>query len=218
VLISGGAVDMNAWLPQTPALIQAFYPGMEGGHALAGVLFGDINPSGKLPCTFPRRLADSPAHALNAYPGANGVEHYTEGLLVGYRWFDAKNIAPLFPFGYGLSYTRFAYSNLKVDAASVQCDVANVGPRDGEEVVEVYVSQQNPTVQRPPKELKGFAKVLIRAAQTRTVTIPLDPRAFSHYDADKHAWVADADRYTILVGTSSADIRLRGEVDLRQRN
>jgi beta-glucosidase len=215
VLVSGGVVDMNSWLGQTPAVIQAFYPGMEGGHALAGVLFGDINPSGKLPCTFPRQLADSPAHALHAYPGENKIEPYTEGLLVGYRWFDAKNIAPLFPFGYGLSYTRFEYSNLKVDAASVQCDIANVGPRDGEEVVQVYVKQQNPTVPRPPKELKGFAKVMIRTGEKQTVTIPLDPAAFSHYDADKHAWVADKDRYTILVGASSADIRLHGDIDLK---
>src|SRR5581483_563132 len=107
VLIGGSPVEMGSWLERVPAVLLAWYPGMEGGNALAGVLFGDVNPSGKLPCTFPRRLEDSPAHALNAYPGTNGVVRYEEGLLVGYRWFDTKKIEPLFAFGHGLSYTRF---------------------------------------------------------------------------------------------------------------
>ena len=112
--MGGGAVEMGSWLSRTPALLYAWYPGMEGGNALARILFGDVNPSGKLPCTFPKRLADSPAHALNAYPGTNGTVTYDEGLLVGYRWFDARKIEPLFPFGYGLSYTKFEYSGLKL--------------------------------------------------------------------------------------------------------
>src|ERR1019366_989561 len=146
VLISGGAVEMDRWVDRVPAIVQAWYPGMEGGNAIAGVLFGDVNPSGKLPCTFPKRLEDSPAHALDAYPGVKGVEHYEEGLLVGYRWFDTKNIEPLFPFGHGLSYTQFAYSALSLTSGNnatdplvtVTADIANTGKRDGSEVVQVY--------------------------------------------------------------------------------
>ena len=143
VLVSGGPVDMESWVGSVPAILQAWYGGMEGGNALAAILFGDVNPSGKLPCTFPKRLEDSPAHAPGAtpaaypgtYQGKQGTVHYLEGLLVGYRWFDAKSIEPRFPFGFGLSYTRFEYSNLRItggrDAAAtpvtVQVDVANVG-------------------------------------------------------------------------------------------
>ena len=114
VVLEGTMVEMDSWLDKVPALLQAWYPGMEGGNALARVLFGDVNPSGKLPATFPKKLADSPAHALGNYPGTNGTVTYAEGLLVGYRWFDAKNIEPQFPFGFGLSYTTFKYSNLKL--------------------------------------------------------------------------------------------------------
>jgi beta-glucosidase len=226
VLVSGGAVEMDGWLDKTPAVVQAFYPGMEGGHALAAILFGDVNPSGKLPCTFPRRLADSPAHALGAYPGKDGVETYAEGLLVGYRWFDAKEIAPLFPFGHGLSYTKFEYSNLKLVEGSgavvtAQFDIANAGSRDGEEVAELYVSQEHPRLPRPPKELKGFAKVLVRAGESRTLQIPLELPAFSYYDPSAGGaggWVADKDSFDILIGSSSRDIRLRGKYDLTNQN
>src|SRR5262249_45411137 len=114
VVLEGTVVEMGQWLDKVPSVLETWYPGMEGGKAITGVLFGDVNPSGKLPCTFPKQLNDSPAHALGAYPGANGVVNYTEGLLVGYRWFDTKRIEPLFPFGFGLSYTTFKYSNLKL--------------------------------------------------------------------------------------------------------
>jgi beta-glucosidase len=219
VLISGGAVEMD-WLDRSAAVVQAWYPGMEGGNALARVLFGDVNPSGKLPCTFPRHLEDSPAHALHAYPGVNGVEKYEEGLLVGYRWFDAKKIEPLFPFGFGLSYTKFEYSNLKLaggeggSAVNVQCDIANRAGRDGAEVVQVYVQPTNPQLPRPPKELKGFAKVSVNAGQQQTVTIPLDLSAFAYYDPQLKGWIAQKDDYTILVGSSSRDIRLQGKWSL----
>jgi beta-glucosidase len=224
VLISGGAVEMD-WLDRVPAVVQAWYPGMEGGNALAGVLFGDVNPSGKLPCTFPRHLMDSPAHALHAYPGVDGVETYTEGLLVGYRWFDAKQIEPLFPFGFGLSYTHFDYSGLKLTGGgngaggpvvNVQCDIANRGARDGMEVVQVYVQEANPRLPRPPKELKGFAKVWVRAGEQETVFIPLDLTAFAYYDPDEKGWIAQKDDYTILVGSSSRDVRLRSNWTLPQ--
>jgi beta-glucosidase len=224
VLISGGAVEMDRWVDRVPAIVQAWYPGMEGGNAIAGVLFGDVNPSGKLPCTFPKRLEDSPAHALDAYPGVKGVEHYEEGLLVGYRWFDTKNIEPLFPFGHGLSYTQFAYSALSLTSGNnatdplvtVTADIANTGKRDGSEVVQVYVHPNHPSVSRPDRELKGFQKVFIRAGQSRTISIPLNRGAFAFYDPAKAGWVAEQGDYTILVGSSSRDIRLKSEFRLAE--
>jgi beta-glucosidase len=222
VFNGGGAVEMDdAWLSRVPALLYAWYPGLEGGNALAHVLFGDVNPSGKLPCTFPKKLMDSPAHALNAYPGTNGVETYTEGLLVGYRWFDTKNIEPLFPFGYGLSYTKFKYSHLKLVAkndstnlVTVKFDVANSGGRAGAEVAEIYVQPVNPGIFRPLKELKGFKKVFLQPGEKQTVSVTLEPNAFAHYDVDKKGWVADKGGYKILVGASSRDIRLNGKFRL----
>jgi beta-glucosidase len=224
VLISGGAVEMDPWVNQVPAIVQAWYPGMEGGNAIAAVLFGDINPSGKLPCTFPKKLEDSPAHALHAYPGTDGVEHYEEGLLVGYRWFDTKNIEPLFPFGHGLSYTHFDYSALNIvtpnnasePPAIITANIANTGARDGSEVVQVYIHPDHPSVPRPDKELKGFQKVFIRAGQQQGISIPLNRNAFSFYDPEKKGWVAEQGDYTILVGSSSRDIRLKSTFKLLQ--
>ena len=250
VLNGGGAVEMGSWLSQTPALLYAWYGGLESGNALARVLFGDVNPSGKLPCTFPKQLADSPAHALNAYPqtstnqaagggrggfgfGASNDEQYKEGLLVGYRWFDTKNIEPLFPFGYGLSYTKFSYSGLKVTrigddknhelttdeivrgsratsnpVVAVTFTLANTGKREGAEVAEVYVHEMKPTVERPVKELKGFAKVSLKPGEKRTVSLTLDQSAFAFFDPEKKAWVANRGDFEIEVGGSSRDIQL----------
>jgi beta-glucosidase len=223
VLIDGGAVEMP-WVDRVPAIVQAWYPGMEGGNALAEILFGDINPSGKLPCTFPRQLTDSPAHAMGAFPGQHGVEHYDEGLLVGYRWFDAKSIQPLFPFGFGLSYTRFDYSNLRLvdqhglhgNEVLVECDIANTGSRSGSEVVQVYVSQSHPSLPRPPKELKGFARISLKAGEKGVVSIPLDFSSFAFYDPARAAWVAEKDDYAIEVASSSRDVRLTGKWTLPQ--
>jgi beta-glucosidase len=219
VFFGGGAVEMGPWLSKTPSVLYAWYPGMEGGNALARVLFGDVSPSGKLPCTFPKQLADSPAHALNAYPGTNGTVTYAEGLLVGYRWFDTKKIEPLFPFGHGLSYTTFNYSKLKLvnrkgAAVSVQFDVANTGKKEGSEVAQVYVQEVQPSLPRPMKELKGFEKVTLKPGQRKTISIPLDDRAFAYYAPDKQGWVADAGDYELLVGSSSRDIRLHDEFKL----
>jgi beta-glucosidase len=224
VFNGGGAVEMGPWLAQAPALVYAWYGGLEGGNALARVLFGDVDASGRLPCTFPRQLADSPAHALNAYPGSNGVVTYTEGLLVGYRWFDAKQIEPLFPFGYGLSYTKFAYSNLQLvqgrhpanPSVTVEFDLTNTGRRAGAEVPQIYVQEVNPSLPRPPKELKGFAKVWLQPGQTQRVSIRLDRNAFAFYDPDKKGWVAEKGDYKILAGSSSRDIRLQGVYQLTQ--
>lgn len=224
VLVSGSPVAMDqAWLSRVPAVLEAWYGGSEAGNALAHVLFGDVNPSGKLPCTFPARLADSPAHALGAYPGRNGVEHYSEGLLVGYRWFDTKHIQPLFPFGFGLSYTTFAYSNLRVErlpggdgaVARVSVDIANTGPRDGAEVAELYVHEESPRLFRPEKELKGFERVFLKRGEKRTVTFLLGRRAFSYFDPAADGWVMDPARFDILVGASSRDIRASGVLDDR---
>ncbi|MGA2440093.1 MAG: glycoside hydrolase family 3 C-terminal domain-containing protein, partial [Tepidisphaeraceae bacterium] len=217
VLVDGGAVEMP-WVDQVPAIVQAWYPGMEGGNALAEILFGDINPSGKLPCTFPQKLSDSPAHAMGNFPGQHGVEHYAEGLLVGYRWFDAKSIQPLFPFGFGLSYTRFDYSNLRLieqpglncNNVLVECDIANTGSRSGSEVVQVYVSQSHPSLPRPPKELKGFTRISLKPGEKGMVSIPLDFSSFAFYDPARAAWVAEKDDYAIEVASSSRDVRLTG--------
>jgi beta-glucosidase len=223
VVLEGTIAEMGPWLDKAPAVLQAWYPGMEGGNALAGVLFGDVNPSGKLPCTFPKRLEDSPAHALGAYPGTNGTVTYTEGLLVGYRWFDTKHIEPQFPFGFGLSYTSFAYSNLKlVDTGTsgamvtAQFDLTNTGSRDGAEVAELYVHQDNPGLPRPDKELKGFKKVFLKAGETQTVSIPLDRAAFAYYDPAKKSWVAEKGAFQILVGGSSRDLPLKEPFGLTQ--
>jgi beta-glucosidase len=195
---------------------------MEGGNALARVLFGDVNPSGKLPCTFPKRLEDSPAHALGAYPGNDGTVRYAEGLLVGYRWFDTKNVEPLFPFGHGLSYTRFEYSNLRLvegkgakgPALAVEFDVTNTGGRDGAEVAQVYVRDVKPTLPRPLKELKGFRKVWLKPGERQTISIPLERGAFAFYDPQRRGWVAERGDFRIMVGSSSRDLRLEGNYTL----
>ena len=222
VLIGGGAVEMDSWLAKVPAVLYAWYPGLEGGNALAHVLFGDVNPSGKLPCTFPKRLADTPATALNAYPGKNGTVVYEEGLLVGYRWYDTKNIEPLFPFGYGLSYTQFKYSNLnlvqnddpKNPLVTVEFELSNTGDRAGAEVAEIYVQPIHPGVIRPLKELKGFKKVFLQPGKKQKVSIVLDRNAFAYYDVNKKGWVAEKGEYKILIGSSSRDIRLNGTFNL----
>jgi beta-glucosidase len=224
VLVSGPAIEMDPWLAQVPAVLQAHYPGMEGGTAVARVLFGDVNPSGKLTVTYPKRLIDSPAHALGTYPGTNGTLFYKEGLLVGYRWFDTKDIEPEFLFGFGLSYTTFEYSNLELvpgqdpngPVVTVKFDIANTGQRAGAEVAELYIHQEHPNLPRPMKELKGFRKVFLQPGEKQTVSIPLDHRAFAFYDPAKAGWVAEADDFKILVGSSSRDIRLQDNFHLTQ--
>lgn len=220
VLIAGSPVSMDPWLTKVPAVLQSWYGGSEAGNALAAVLFGDINPSGRLPFTYPKSLSDSPAHAGGArtYPGENGVVHYDEGILVGYRWYDTKHIEPLFPFGFGLGYTSFAYSRLRVTDvpaapghAVVECDVTNTGTRAGAEVVQCYVRDTHATVLRPEKELKAFAKVELAPGETKTVRLELGPRAFAYYAPDQHGWVAEKGTFEVLVGASSRDLRVTGE-------
>ncbi len=225
ILIAGSPVDMTAWIAKAPTVLQAWYGGSEAGHAIAAVVFGDVSPSGKLPCTFPKSLRDSPAHATgNArhYPGEGGKVFYDEGLLVGYRWNDAKAVDPLFPFGHGLGYTRFQYAGLQSKltagpdgpSATLTLQLTNAGARDGAEIVQAYVRPVKPPVMRPDKELKAFAKVLVKPGETKTVTLTLGPRAFAYYAPDARAWRVASGRYEVLVGASSRDIRLTSSVDV----
>ena len=222
VLTAGGNVDMSAWIDATPALIDAWYPGQEGGEALAKILFGDVSPSGKLPASFERKWEDSAT--FNSYYDKTGSKHvaYSEGVFLGYRHFDKSDVKPRFPFGFGMSYTTFQYANLKVtpenfqgdDAVTVSFDITNTGQREGAEAGEVYVSDGHAKVQRPVKELKGFGKVDLKPGETKTVTVTLNRRAFSYYDVGKKGWTADPGEFGILVGSSSAKIELTGKVQL----
>ncbi|MBS1794837.1 MAG: glycoside hydrolase family 3 C-terminal domain-containing protein [Acidobacteria bacterium] len=210
---SGGPVLMDGWLDKVPAVVQAFYYGQEGGNALADVLLGRVSPSGRLPATFLRRWEDS--NAFGRYPGDGKTVDYSEGVFVGYRWFDSKSIAPLFPFGHGLSYTTFKYSNLKLaKTGGANLDVTftleNTGGRDGAEVAQVYVGDTQSSLPRPPRELKGFQKVFLKAGEKKTVTIALDRKAFAFYDPAKQSWTAEPGDFRITVGGSSRDARLTG--------
>ena len=229
VVTSGGGYDTGAWLDRVPALLQAWYPGQEGGTALAEILLGDVNPSGRLPVTFERRWEDNPTH--DSYYPAEGTNRvvYKEGVFVGYRGYEKNNTKPLFPFGHGLSYTTFRYSNLTVRPATsgassdpkglplyeVAFDVKNTGGREGADVAQVYVGDTHSRAARPAKELKGFAKVNLRSGESRRVTVTLDSRSFSYYDADAKRWRADPGDFDILVGHSSEQIELRGTVTLK---
>jgi beta-glucosidase len=224
VITSGGAVDMNAWIDKTPAVLEAWYSGQESGIALAEVLFGEANPSGKLPVTFDRHLEDSAvANTYYADPPESKKVKYSEGIFVGYRHYDKSGSKPAFPFGYGLSYTTFKYSNLAVTPQSgdlsspiaVAFDVTNTGSREGAEVAELYVGQSHARIPRPVKELKGFAKVNLKPGETRHVQISLDRRAFYYYNVDKKDWTAESGEFAILVGGSSDNTPLRGAFALK---
>jgi beta-glucosidase len=222
VLTAGGNVDMTRWIEKVPALLHAWYPGQEGGTALAQVLFGEYSPSGKLPASFERRWEDHPT--VKSYYPQKGDKHveYTEGVFLGYRHFDRSTVKPLFPFGYGLSYTHFEYHDLKItpeaagakQLARVSFKIKNRGPREGAEVAQLYVGDSHAKVPRPVKELKGFAKVNLRPGESKQVTLLLDRRAFSYFDAAKHDWHAEPGDFSILIGSSSADIRLQGSFKL----
>lgn len=219
VLQTGGPVTIP-WLEQVAAVLEAWYPGQECGNAIADVLFGDVNPSGRLPQTFPKRIEDNPA--FPNYPGNDGTVRYEEGVMVGYRHYDARRIEPLFPFGHGLSYTTFAYSNLRLSADDLQpggeltvsVDVANRGARAGGEVVQVYVRDEEACLERPPKELKAFARIELRPGETRRVELRLGMRAFAYFDPQRAAWTAEAGRFEVQVGSSSRAIHLRAPVRL----
>jgi beta-glucosidase len=212
---------MSAWLDRVPAVIEAWYPGQEGGTALAEILFGDTNPSGRLPVTFERLWEDNPVHdSYHPAPGSNRVD-YKEGIFLGYRGYEHNKTRPLFPFGYGLSYTSFKYGNLKIREVSpgkkyeVSFDVANTGSRAGAEVSQIYIGDSHSGVPRPAKELKGLAKTELRPGQTKRVVVILDERAFSYYDAKAKQWCTEPGKFDVLVGRSSEQIELQGDVSIK---
>ncbi len=221
ILISGSPINMVGWIENIPAVIEAWYAGQEAGNAIADILFGDVNPSGKLPITFPKKLSDSPAHvSTRTYPGNEKV-YYDEGIFVGYRHFDTKNIEPLFPFGHGLSYTTFSYDNLKIDRKTisgddkftVSVDITNSGDRAGAEVVQLYVQDVECSVERPLKELKGFKKVQLDSGEKKTIVFELEKKDLSFFDEKTSCWKAENGSFNILVGSSSKDIHQKGEIE-----
>jgi beta-glucosidase len=218
VVDSGGPVLMP-WLNQVAGVLEGWYPGEEDGNAIAATLFGDADPAGRLPITFPKSLADTPAANPAQYPGVNGVATYSEGVFVGYRHDDAAGIQPLFPFGYGLSYTDFRLGRMRNsvgrDGVTVRVNVTNTGRRTGSQVVQVYAGiPSSAAVPEPPHQLAGFAKVTLRPGQTREVVIPVAARAFAHWDTATGKWVVPDGTYRLYAGTSSADLPLSASVRL----
>lgn len=220
VNVSGNAVAMP-WIKEVPAVLQAWFLGSEAGNAIAAVLMGDVNPSGKLPFTFPARLEDVPAHQLGEYPGSEKVgdivnEKYNEGIFVGYRWADKqKKAKPLFPFGHGLSYTTFEYGKPVADKKTMTADdtitftvtVKNTGDREGQEVVQLYISDKKSSLPRPVKELKGFRKVKLAPGEEQKVSFTVAKDALSFFDDAKHEWVAEPGKFEAVIAASAADIR-----------
>ncbi len=221
VVLTTGAPVLMPWVDRVAGILQAWFAGQEEGNALADVLFGDVNPSGKLPVTFPGAWEDTPA--LASYPGREGKTEYTEGIFVGYRFYDREKKEVLFPFGHGLSYTRFSYGPVKVSAPSVgskyarevRLDVTNSGDRPGEEVVQVYVGDRHAPVPRPPAELKAFRKVSLAPGEKKTVLVTLDESSFAYFDAASGKWTVAPGTFEILAGSSSRDIRSRATTDIR---
>lgn len=222
-ITSGGGVDMSSWIDKVPAVVMAWFAGEQGGAALGELLTGAANFSGRLPITIEKSWADNPNH--DSYYPASGTKSvpYTSGIFVGYRGYEHNKVTPLFPFGFGLSYTTFEFKNVAVapkaggsgPAYTVTVDVANTGTRAGAAVAQVYVAPVAPKVPRPVKELKGFAKVSLKPGESKRVTVELDARSFSYWDTTSHAWKADAGDYEILVGSSSADTPQKAKVTVK---
>jgi beta-glucosidase len=240
VLINGSPIAMDGWLENVPSVLEAWYPGMEGGSALADILFGDITPSGKLPLTFPKKLSDSPAHASErTFPGIfieshepdpNHPNHkwkdrkvyYEEGIYIGYRHFDTKKVEPLFPFGFGLSYTTFKLENLKMNKKTITMDdklvatldITNTGKRNGAEVVQLYIQDVQCSLERPIKELKGFQKVALKPGEKKTISLDITNKDLQFYNDKSHQWMAEKGKFRLLIGTSSRDINFGEEFEL----
>ncbi|MFK2194864.1 glycoside hydrolase family 3 C-terminal domain-containing protein [Bacteroides fragilis] len=226
VNISGNAVAMP-WISEVPAVIQAWYLGTEAGNAIASVLVGDVNPSGKLPFTFPEKLEDVGAHQLGDYPGRqreNGIfdEKYNESIFVGYRWTDKQKIRPLFPFGHGLSYTTFAYGKATVNKKVMKIDeqiaitvpITNTGKRIGSEIVQLYISDLKSSLPRPVKELKGFSKIQLAPGETQEVTFLIDKQALSFFNDSRHEWVAEPGKFEAQIAASATDIKSKVTFEL----
>ncbi|QKJ62223.1 glycoside hydrolase family 3 C-terminal domain-containing protein [Flavobacterium sp. M31R6] len=222
VMVAGAPFDIEAIKNKTNALVWSWFNGSEGGNALVDVLLGKINPSGKLPWTMPKNIMDSPAHATNSFPGGKTVD-YAEGILVGYRWFDTKNIEPLYPFGYGLSYTTFSFDNAKADkkeyttdeTISVTVTVKNTGKVDGKEVVQLYASKSDSKIERAAQELKGFQKILVKAGNSATVTIKVPVKELAYYNVETKKWTVEPGNYTLKLGSSSRDIKKEVTVTIK---
>jgi len=220
VLINGSPITMDPWVERVPAIIEAWHPGMMGGEAIANILFGTVNPSGKLPITFPRTLEDSPAHkSPRTYPGDKEV-FYEEGIFVGYRHFDRQALEPLFPFGFGLSYATFSYDQLVLRPSKIAenhplevfVDITNESERAGAEIVQLYVRDEEASLERPPKELRGFQKVFLQPKETRTISFELTTADLSFYDPRAKKWLVEPGEFTIQVGASSRDICLEAQM------
>lgn len=222
VMMAGSPIAMDPWLDDCSTLLQVWYAGMEGGHALADILFGDVNPSGKLPVTFPKKLADSPAHkSRKTFPGDKEV-HYEEGIYVGYRHFDKHHLKPLFPFGFGLSYSAFAYNSIKLkrqkltegQSLQFEVEVKNISQIDGAEIIQVYLTDLLASVDRPPQELKGFSKVFLKAGESKAVKFELQPEDMMFYSEADSKWKSEAGEFEIRIGASSRDIKLKANFEL----
>jgi beta-glucosidase len=217
VVLNSGYPVLMPWVNDVRSILDMWYPGQEGGRATADLLVGDAVPGGKLPVTFPARESDAPtATSPLRYPGVNNQEYYSEGIFLGYRWYDQNNITPLFPFGLGLSYTTFAYSHLKTKSHGktprVQFTVTNTGSRTGTEIAQVYVGRLPTSAPTPIKQLAGSARLTLRPGQSKRVTVELDPRSLAYWDTASQRWITPGGEVAILVGSSSRDIHLRGEI------
>jgi beta-glucosidase len=217
VLNTGAPVLVDKWIDKVPVLVEAWYPGQEGGNSIADVLMGDYNPSGRLPMTFPVRWEDCSAYPT--YPGKDGKTFYSDGIYVGYRHFDKEGTRVMFPFGYGLSYTTFEYSNISVTPGvvsgrdinvEVSFDLKNIGGRAGAEVAQLYIKDPEASVDRPVKELKGFKRVFLEPGETRRVTFKLDKRSLAFYDVKNKEWAAEPGEFEVIIGSSSRDGKLKG--------
>ncbi len=223
VMLAGSPLDMRKFSNNVSSLVWGWLNGSEGGHAMADVLFGKVNPSGKMPFTLPIALEDSPAHSLGNYPGVDNMVRYQEDVLVGYRWFDTKNIKPLYAFGHGLSYSQFAFNSAKIksnelskdDIVEVMVSITNNSDYDGAEVIQLYSHQENPSVLRPEKELRSFLKVFLKAGETKEVLLTVNVSDFAFFDEKSNDWKLEADDYTLLIGNASDNILLTEKIRVK---
>ena len=222
VIIGGAPYDLNKIKKNNHTIIWSWYNGSEGGNALADLLTGKVNPSGRLPFTFPIALDESPAHYLNTFPGDNLTADYKEGILVGYRWYDTKKIEPLYPFGYGLSYTNFVYSTLHTtrnsykpgETITVTLNVINTGKMDGKETVQLYIGKRGSAVERAEKELKAFKKVMVPVGKKVSVTLSIPVNSLAYYDEKSSQWIVEPGEYQLMAGTSSKDIEAAASIHI----
>ena len=224
VITAGSPVDMSSWADKSKTIVTVSYNGMEGGRALAEVLFGDVNPSGKLTVTIPKKLEDSPAHSIGEFPGAEQVR-YDEGIFVGYRYFASNNVEPQFAFGHGLSYTEFKYDDIRVNVieendeinAQVSFKLTNIGDRKGSEIAQLYVNDVESSLKRPTLELKGFEKVSLLPGESKVINIKLDKKAFAFYSEDENSWIVEPGKFNILVGSSCIKINLEECINIKSK-